>query len=111
MTSSLPPDWRSLLAACRSTREIVAICSDRLDRVTPQEVALLPEACKPRPFASHDELGEYAVDLKRAACSSDPRTRAVAEALSIVFSDAMQRIAQITGGHRAQAANATSQGR
>ena len=93
-----------MLAKCRSTREIVAICSDRLDRVSPQEVTFLPAACQPRPFSSHEDLGAYAVDLKRAACSSDPRTRAVAEELSIVFSDAMQRIAQITGGHRTQAA-------
>ena len=95
-----------MLATCHSTREIVAICSDRLDRVNPHDLAFLPAACQPRPFSSHEDLGEYAVDLKRAACSSDPRTRAVAEELSIVFSDAIQRIAQITGGHRTQASYA-----
>jgi N-acetylglucosamine kinase-like BadF-type ATPase len=47
-----------------------------------------------------DDVGAFAVELKRAAYANDPVARDVASELSLIFADAVQRIAQLTGPHR-----------
>jgi hypothetical protein len=104
MLDAYPCDWREMLTRCHVPRDILAVCADRLDRLTPDELACLPDTCRPRHFGDAEELGAYAVDVKRAASDSDPRTREVAGELSAIFTDAMQRIAYITGPHRSHPA-------
>ena len=91
--------WRELLASCRVSQQVVTLANEYVSRVPSEEVARMPEDCRPRFFRNASDLSAYAVDLKTCRCR-DLRGARVVEKLAAFFQDASQRLSVLTGPHR-----------
>ena len=95
---SLAP-WRELLASCRVSQQVVTLANEYVSRVPEEDLAYLPEDCRPRFFRNGSDLSAYAVDLKMCRCRDVSEARVVAK-LAPFFQDASQRLSVLTGPHR-----------
>ena len=94
------PSWTELLSSARATPQVIALANEYLARLTPGEVIILPSECKPRALASAIDVNAYAVDLKMSQ-PKDLREAELLARISAFFQAACQRLAGVTGPHRA----------
>jgi hypothetical protein len=93
--------WQQLLAAASTPDEVIAAARDFLAAIDHNELARLPEVCKPGKLLDAHDVSSYAYDLVRHHCQ-DEQDAAIAETihkLSAFFSQAAVRVSQLSAPH------------
>ena len=68
--SSAPPeDWRNLIRDSATEDELVSLVRDHLARWSPDEIARLPEDCRPGRIRDGDDISQWAYLLASNHCS------------------------------------------
>src|SRR5947209_13702999 len=57
--------WQQLIAGANTSDEVLAVCRDYVASMEHDEVARLPDACKPGKFVDTHDVASYAYDLMR----------------------------------------------
>ena len=95
----LDPHWHSRVDGVETVEEVVKLTRDYVATLTPEQLALLPERCRPLRVKAEDDL-EYWT-FKLSAVHADERAQpAMLHDLFMHFLHASLRITQI---HRARA--------
>ena len=63
------PDWRRFLIAATSEHEVVILAREHLASWDVEEIARLPEECRPGRLGGGDDIAQCAYELARAHCS------------------------------------------
>ena len=85
--------WQGQLDQADRPEAVLAIARDYLAQVSPEEVAQLPEDCRPGRLVDADDVATYAFELARRQSSADAPE--VLHKLAAFFSDASKRLSQI----------------
>jgi len=87
--------WQGQLDHATRPEAILAIARDYLAQVSPEEVAQLPEECRPGRLVDAADVSDYAFELARR--QSSPGATEVLHKLAAFFADASMRLSQILG--------------
>jgi hypothetical protein len=68
-SSAAVPDWRSLVNAASTEEEVVSATRDYVATWTPEEIARLPDDCRPGRIRDGEDIGRWAFDLATAHCA------------------------------------------
>jgi hypothetical protein len=85
--------WHGLLNECMEPPEVVRTVKEYLARWSPEEIAALPEHCRPGRLVDGDDVADYALRLVRAQCAG---ASADLDKLAAFVTSAALRLAQIT---------------
>lgn len=85
--------WEGRLDECADAHDVVQAVKDYLARWTPEEIAELPEQCRPGKLVDGDDVSVYALNLARAQCSG---TSIEIDKLSAFMTSAAARLAQLS---------------
>lgn len=85
--------WQGQLDRADRPEAVVAVARDYLAQVSPEEVAQLPEACRPTRLVDADDVATYALELARHQASSDGPQ--VLHKMAAFFADASMRLSRI----------------
>ena len=84
--------WQGRLNECLDEHDVVQTVRDYLARLEPEEIASLPEPCRPGRFVDAEDVGNYALQLARTQCDSG---EALVGKLAAFMTSASLRLAQI----------------
>jgi len=87
--------WRELLDLARDEAQVVALARDFLASLDPEDIACLPEPCKPRKLLTSGDLGQYALDLVREHADSFQTAGPLVHRMAAFFTHANFRMSQI----------------
>ena len=94
--------WHGQLAHATNPEAVLSVARDYLAQVSPEEVAQLPEECRPVRLVDDGDLAAYAVTLARHLPINE--SNELLQKLSVFFTDATVRmsevLAQATAGRR-----------
>src|SRR5688572_11513145 len=62
-------DWRNLMREALQEQEVVGLVRDHLARWTPEEIARLPEECRPPRIRDAEDVSRWAFDLASTHCA------------------------------------------
>lgn len=85
--------WQGQLDHATRPEAVLAVARDYLAQVSPEEIAQLPEDCRPQRLVDADDVATYALELAHRQAS--PNTPEVLHKLAAFFSDASTRLSQI----------------
>ena len=85
--------WQGQLDQANRPEAVLTVARDYLAQVSPEEVAQLPEDCRPQRLVDSDDVAAYALELARRQASPDAPE--VLHKLAAFFSDASTRLSQI----------------
>lgn len=66
-----PEDWRNLIRASATEDDVVEMVRDHLARYSPEEIARLPEECRPPRIRDAEDISHWAFELARTHCAQD----------------------------------------
>jgi hypothetical protein len=87
--------WGELLDRASDEGHVIALARDFLAELDPEEVASLPEACKPRKLLTAGDLGQYALDLVREHSEGYENAAPLVHRLAAFFAHANIRLSQL----------------
>ena len=92
--------WLARLENAHSEDEVVMITRAFLEGWTPEELAAVPEHCRPGRIADGDDITDLALRLARVHCLPEQGTPGArsTERLNSFFRIAAMRLAQVHGG-------------
>jgi hypothetical protein len=92
-----PEDWRNLISGSTNEDEVVAMVRDHLARYSPQEIARLPEECRPPRIRDAEDVSRWAFELARTHCaqSGDDDNETVLERMLEFVTQAAQRLSEL----------------
>ena|SRR5688572_29240960 len=92
-----PEDWRTLINSSTNEDEVVAMVRDHLARYSPQEIARLPEECRPPRIRDAEDVSQWAFELARTHCaqSGDDDNETVLERMLEFVTQAGQRLSEL----------------
>jgi len=64
-------DWRNLILAAAHESEIVGLVRDHLALWTPEEIARLPEECRPPRIRDAEDVSRWAFELASTHCAQN----------------------------------------
>jgi hypothetical protein len=99
--------WQGRLNEASSQEDVVFVCRQFLGLWTPQEIAELPEVCRPKDRLDVDDVNPYAIMLIWHLGIGDRATAPMLHRMSTFFTRAALRLAEI----RAQVVGVTSERR
>lgn len=67
-------DWRNLIRSSTQEDEIVELVRDHMARWSPEEIARLPEDCRPGRIRDAEDISRWAFDLASTHCAQVVRT-------------------------------------
>ena len=85
--------WQGLLNECVEPAEVVRTVKEYVALWSPEELAALPEHCRPGRLVDGDDVADYALRLARAQCDG---ASAEVDKLAVFVTSAALRLAQIT---------------
>ena len=85
--------WQGRLNECVEPHDVVMTAKDFLAQWTPEEIASMPEACRPKRLVDADDVSTYALDLARAQCEG---VSPLVDKMAVFMTSAALRLAQIT---------------
>jgi len=90
--------WQPLLREATNDAELLRIMRDFVGTLTPDEVALLPENCRPGMLRTRDDVTTLAVELARTelVCREPEEAKEILTQLAAVFAEATQRLSQMS---------------
>jgi hypothetical protein len=91
----MPVTWQDRLRSAETESEVVQVARDFLAEFSPNELALLPEPCRPPRIVDGNDITDYAFDLIRHRCDDGVGAEYAVHRLSSFFSGATSRLAQI----------------
>ena len=93
----LAPDWKSLLDAAQTEREVVEVTRDYLATWTPRELYALPPSCRPGLIKSGEDVSSLAFELTQAHCNQGEDLQLAELVLKMMtfFTHASERLSQI----------------
>ena len=84
--------WQGRLNESVDEHDVVQTVKDFLARFDPEEIASLPENCRPGRFVDAEDVNNYALQLARAQCDSGVP---LIDKLAAFMTNASLRLAQI----------------
>ena len=94
----MPTTWQDQLSSASTEAEVVDVARDFIARFTPQEIASLPDPCKPGKIVDGQDVCDYAFALVRHHCDDGQGSTTPMHRLAAFFSNASARVSQITEG-------------
>ncbi|HXF77679.1 MAG TPA: hypothetical protein VN598_02365 [Usitatibacter sp.] len=85
--------WQGQLDKADRPEAVLVVARDYLAQVSPEEIAQLPEDCRPTRLVDADDVATYAFDLARR--QSSPDSSDVLHKLAAFFADASNRLSQL----------------
>ena len=85
--------WQGQLDHADRPEGVLAVARDYLAQVSPEEIAQLPEDCRPSRLVDADDVAAYAFELARR--QSSPDSPEILHKLAAFFSDASARLSKI----------------
>jgi len=85
--------WQGQLDHATRPEAVLAVARDYLAQVSPEEIAQLPEDCRPQRLVDADDVATYALELARRQASPDAPE--ILNKLAAFFSDASTRLSHI----------------
>ncbi|HEX4780765.1 MAG TPA: hypothetical protein VH301_08440 [Usitatibacter sp.] len=85
--------WQGQLDQATRPEAVLAVARDYLAQISPEEVAQLPEDCRPGRLVDAEDVADYAFELGRR--QSSPDAPEIMHKLSAFFGDASNRLSQI----------------
>jgi len=85
--------WQGQLEQATRPEAVLAVARDYLAQVSPEEVAQLPEDCRPGRLVDSADVADYAFELARRQTS--PEAGEVLHKLATFFADASMRLSKI----------------
>ena len=64
-----PEDWRNLILASTQEEEVVGLVRDHMARWSPEEIARLPEECRPPRIRDAEDISRWAFELASTHCA------------------------------------------
>ena len=64
-----PEDWRNLILASTQEEEVVGLVRDHMARWSPEEIARLPEECRPQRIRDAEDISRWAFELASTHCA------------------------------------------
>jgi hypothetical protein len=92
--SSHPPDR---FQSAHDEREVVNVLRDALRHWEPEELARLPESCRPGKIRDGEDIANHAFILTTTRIESDESDEMLIQ-LETLFAHACRRISQVEGG-------------
>ena len=91
------PDWRRHFVAATTEHEVVTLAREHVASWEPQQLANLPEECRPGRIRDGDDISHSAYDLARAHCSLryDGEQDVLVLRLLAFMSEAAIRVAEV----------------
>src|SRR5688572_18810257 len=99
--------WQTRLKEALSTKDVVGIARDFLALRTSQELALLPEECRPGEMRDEEDVTRYALKLASSNPEPDAIEASVLHRVGTFFTRAALRIVQIREEAAGQAKDKT----
>ena len=99
--------WQGRLNEASTRTDVLRLAREFLARLSPADVALLPEECRPGKLVDWEDISDYALVLVKRSCAGDRLADATLQRIAAFFTRATVRLAQIT----AQATEVSSEGR
>jgi hypothetical protein len=65
-----PEDWRNLIRATNREEEVLELVRDHMARWTPEEIAQLPEDCRPPRIRDAEDISRWAFELASTHCAA-----------------------------------------
>lgn len=84
--------WQGRLNECLDEHDVVQTVRDYLARLEPEEIASLPEGCRPGRFVDAQDVSDFALQLARAQCDSG---EPLVDKMAAFMTNASLRLAQI----------------
>lgn len=97
--------WQARLNESSTQAQIVSICNQFLAMWSRDELAQLPEACRPRKALALEEVNPYAVGLALQLEAMDIATAPMLHRMSMFFTKAALRLAEIRAQGRGHVAH------
>jgi hypothetical protein len=66
-------DWRNLILSSTHEEEVIELVRDHLARWTPEEIARLPEECRPPRIRDAEDISRWAFELASTHCAQTVR--------------------------------------
>jgi hypothetical protein len=66
-------DWRNLIRAASQEEEVIELVRDHMARWSPEEIARLPEDCRPPRIRDAEDISRWAFDLASTHCGQKMR--------------------------------------
>lgn len=89
-------DWQLRLGDANSTEEVLWVARDFLAQWTPEQIAELPEHCRPGRLADADDIASYALSLVKHQCDGESwQVAAPIQEMASFFIAAATRVSQI----------------
>jgi hypothetical protein len=85
--------WQGQLDQATRPEAVIVVARDYLAQVSPEEIAQLPENCRPGRLVDATDVSDYAFELARR--QSSPDAPEVLHKLAAFFADASMRLSQI----------------
>jgi hypothetical protein len=66
-------DWRNLILASTQEEDVLELVRDHMARWSPEEIARLPEDCRPPRIRDSEDISRWAFDLASTHCAQTIR--------------------------------------
>jgi hypothetical protein len=87
--------WQDRLEAAESESDVVQVAKDYLATLDLDQVALLPDSCRPRKLITANDVSSYAFDLVRYECGDADDAAPSIHRLAAFFSHASIRLSEL----------------
>ena len=90
-------NWRDLVSSCDSEEAIVQVTREYLASWNPEELARIPEACRPGRIRDGEDITRWAFELASEHCSGEHQVaaEAVLVKMLVFLTEAAQRLAAV----------------
>jgi hypothetical protein len=69
MASAPQEDWRNLIRTASQEEEVIELVRDHIARWSPEEIARLPEDCRPPRIRDAEDISRWAFELASSHCA------------------------------------------
>ena len=87
--------WQGRLDRAHNEREVVEATREFIARITPAEIARLPDECRPHKLVDANDVAEYALSLGRAQHGDVKESRRSVAKLCAFLTAASTRLSQL----------------
>jgi hypothetical protein len=92
----IPKIWQSRLDEAATDDEVLDVAREYVARFTFEDLARLPDHCRPGPLDTREEISRYARVLLSHHCAGDAATERMVTRLASFFSAAALRLSALT---------------
>lgn len=69
MASAPQEDWRNLIRTATQEEEVIELVRDHMARWSPEEIARLPQECRPPRIRDAEDISRWAFELASTHCA------------------------------------------